>query len=121
MVTDSPELAALAAAKEVVIETRDGNRTYRTIIWVATGEGELYVRSFLGDSGRWYRRARADPRVALVAGDTRVEFRAVPATDSVSVEVASGGFIDKYNRGSNLDAMVRTEVLHTTLRLEPVD
>ncbi|MFQ5966543.1 MAG: DUF2255 family protein [Acidimicrobiia bacterium] len=114
------ELELIASAKEVTIETRSPDRVHRTVIWVAVGDETMYVRSFLGDAGRWYQRALADPDVALVVGDTRVAFRAVPATDAESIEHASEGFRRKYPKGRSLDAMVVPEVLHTTLRLEPV-
>ena len=110
----------LAVAKEVRIETRSGDRVYRTVIWVAAENERLYVRSVRGDSGRWHQRAVTNPEVALIVGDTRVAFRAIPATDDESIEQASEGFLRKYPKGRSLDAMVLSEVLHTTLRLEPV-
>jgi hypothetical protein len=116
--TEDVEL--LAAANEVLIETEAGDHVYQTVIWVVEGGGSLYVRSFVGDSGRWYQRALTNPRVALVAGDTRVVFQAVPADDDESVRQASEGFLEKYPAGRSLDAMLLPEVLHTTLRLDPV-
>ena len=113
------DLGAITEAEEVTIETRSADRVFRTVIWVSESDGTPYVRSFLGDSGRWYQRAVANPEVALLVGKTRVPFRAVPAADAESVERASRGFLEKYRKGKNLDAMVRPEVLHTTLRLEP--
>lgn len=114
------QLELIAAAREVMIETRSGDRVYRTVIWVSSDDETLYIRSFLGDSGRWYQRALSDPQVALIFGDTRVVFSAIPATDAESVKRASAGFLRKYPKSRSLDAMVVPEVLHTTLRLEPV-
>ena len=120
MPSSTEDIDLLAAAKEATIETRAGDRVYRTVIWVAAENERLYVRSVRGDSGRWYRRAVTDPEVALIVGDTRVAFRAVPATDDESIRQASEGFLRKYPKGKSLDAMVLPEVLHTTLRLEPI-
>ncbi len=120
MSSSTEDLDLLAAANEVTIETRSGDRVYRTVIWVAVENERLYVRSVRGDSGRWYQRALTDPEVALTVEDTRVAFRAIPATDDESVRQASEGFLRKYPKGGSLDAMVLPEVLHTTLRLEPV-
>ncbi len=120
MPTSPENLDLLAAAREVTIETTSGDRVYRTVIWVAAGDERLYVRSVRGDSGRWYQRALTNPEVALIVGDTRVAFRVEPATDDESIRGASEGFLRKYPAGSSLDAMVLPEVLHTTLRLEPV-
>lgn len=120
MTSSTEHLELLAAANEVTIETRSGDRVYRTVIWLAAENERLYVRSVRGDSGRWYQRAVTDPEVALTVGATRVAFRAIPASDDESVRQASEGFLRKYPKGGSLDAMVLPEVLHTTLRLEPV-
>ena len=120
MPSSTEDIDLLAAAKEATIETRAGDRVYRTVIWVAAENERLYVRSVRGDSGRWYQRALADPDVALIVRGTRVAFRAVPATDDESIRQASEGFLRKYPKGKSLDAMVLPEVLHTTLRLEPI-
>ena len=112
-------LDVIAQSKEVVIETTDGDRTVGTIIWTAPHENVIYIRSYLGDRGLWYQRALANPDVVLSAGDVSVPMRAVPASDTESVEAATQGFLDKYNPTRSRDAMVVEEVLHTTMRLEP--
>lgn len=71
-----PTLEAIAAAREVSIETTAGARTFKTIAWVVEVAGALYVRSFLGSGARWNRRVAANPTVALVSGSHRVEFTA---------------------------------------------
>jgi hypothetical protein len=113
------ELALLAAAREVVIETRSGSRAYRTVVWVAVDGDDVFLRSVRGESGRWYQRVLVDPAVALDAGGTRIEGRVVPAADAVSLEQASSGFRRKYPKSGSLDAMLAPAVLDTTLRLEP--
>ena len=60
------DLAALAAAEEVDIETRAADGTvHRTIVWVMVRDDVVYLRSYRGPTGRWYREALADPTVAL--------------------------------------------------------
>ena len=113
------EHAALAAAQEVDIETSHGDRAFLTIIWVVDVDGTLYVRSYLGDTGRWYQRALAEPAVALETGSVRVTFTAEPVTDEPTIDAVSEAFVAKYRPGSSRDAMVAPEVLHTTLRLIP--
>jgi hypothetical protein len=116
----SPEqLEEIAQAREVVIETRRGDRVYTTIIWVVVDEKEVFVRSVRGDEGRWYRRATADPRVALRVGDDRFQFEATPANDPDSIERVSEALRRKY-RGRSLEMMLLPETLGTTLRLDPV-
>lgn len=104
-------------APEVVIETKRGDRVTGTVIWVAVGDDNVYVRSVRGESGHWYQRAVADPEVALRVGDHRFEFRAIPANDPDSIERASEALRRKY-RGRSLENMLLPEILGTTLRLE---
>lgn len=111
-------LRAIAESKEVRIETSEGDTSARTIIWTAPHEGEIYIRSYLGDRGVWYQRALVNPEVVLSVGEVSVPMRAVPARDDASVEAATQGFLDKYIPSGSRDAMVADEVLHTTLRLE---
>ncbi len=115
------QIQEIAVTDEVLIET-DGERgPKRTIIWVVVEGGEVFVRSVLGEKGHWYRRAVADPEVSLIVNGELHRFRAVPANDAGSIERASNGFVAKYRPGRSLDAMVRDEVLDTTLRLDPID
>jgi hypothetical protein len=112
-------LDQIASAREVLIETGDGEKT--TIIWVVVDDGAVFVRSFRGEAGRWYRQALANPEVALIVGDDRYHFTASPATDADSVRRTSDGIRLKYGKGRSVDAMVLPEVLDTTLLLIPTD
>ena len=112
------QLQEIGEAREVVVETRRGDRVIGTVIWVVVGDDDVYVRSVRGETGRWYQRAVADPDVALRVGDARFEFRAVPANDPDSIESASQALRRKY-RGRSLENMLRVETLGTTLRLDP--
>ena len=112
------ELQLIDKSREVEIETSAGDRRYRTVIWVVVDEGEVFVRSVRGTSGKWYQRALANPEVALRVGSTTITSRAVPVSDPVSIERTSGALRRKY-RGRSLDAMLLPEVLDTTVRLDP--
>lgn len=111
-------LELLADTQEVLIETRSGEDVTRTVIWVGVSDDMVYVRSVRGESGRWYQRAIANDDVTLIVGEFRLELRAIRANDSASIEAASEGFRRKYPKSGSLDAMLRPEVLGTTLRLE---
>ncbi len=114
------DLAAMAAAKEVDIETRSpAGEAHRTIIWIVEREGTVYVRSYRGPRGRWFREAVADPEVAIHVDGRRVPARAVTATDPASVEACSEGLRAKYPRSQSLRAMLIDDVLPTTLKLVP--
>ena len=117
---EESDLAAMAAAKEVDIETRSATgEAHRTIIWIVERDGTIYIRSYRGPSGRWYREALADPEVAVHVDGRRVPARAVPATDPDSVAACSEGLRAKYPRSQSLRAMLVDDVLPTTLKLVP--
>ena len=120
MTFEESDLAAMAAAKEVDIETRSrAGKAHRAIIWIVEHGGDVYVRSFRGPRGRWYREALADPDVAIHVDGRRVAAKALPATDPASVEACSEGLRAKYPRSQSLRAMLVDEVLPTTLKLVP--
>ena len=117
---DRDTLDLLDATKEVRIETsRPGGSPHSTIIWVVVDGGEVFVRSWKGAGARWYREARANPEVALVAGDRRILATAVSATDADSIRRCSDGFLAKYRKSKSALSMVANEILDTTLRLDP--
>jgi hypothetical protein len=117
---EESDLAAIAAAKEVDIETRSAaGEVHRTVIWIVERDGTVYVRSYRGAHGRWFREALANPDIAIHVNGRRVAARAVPATDPASIEACSEGLQAKYRRSQSLRAMLVDEVLPTTIRLEP--
>ena len=120
MSVSADQVETLGEVKTVVIETRSGERTIGTIIWVVVDSGDVFVRSVRGESGKWYQRALANPEVTLRVGDDRLHFRAVAADDPDSVERVSQALRRKYPPGGSLDSMLRSETLGTTLLLDPV-
>jgi len=114
------DLAAIAQAEEVRIETRATDGTvHRTIIWIVEHDGQLYVRSVNGPDARWFREATADTAIALLVGDQRFLAHVVPATDPASIEACSAGLRTKYAGDSSLGSMLEAHTLPTTLRVVP--
>ena len=116
------ELALLRETREVRIETSrgPGAPVHRTIIWVVVDDADrVLVRTYLGAGSRWYREALANPHVRLLAGDRAVELLAERADDPARIAACSDGLRAKYRAGASLDAMLRDEVLDTTLELRP--
>jgi hypothetical protein len=116
------DLAALAAAKEIKIETHSSAGTeHRTIIWVAEHDGAIYIRSVNGPDARWYREAtESGPgSVAVHVNGRRIPVQLVPANDPASIEACNEGLRAKYRRSSSLQSMLVDTVLDTTLRVEP--
>ena len=120
---DAETLRLLDETREVRIETRrdEDSPEHRTIIWVAVVEGEVFVRSVRGPQGRWHREISSNPEGALHVGDDRILVRATSATDDATVDAVSAAIRSKYEKSSPgpTAAMVRPEVLPTTLELSP--
>ena len=114
------DLAALAAAKEIKIETQSASGSiHRTIIWVAERDGAIYVRSVDGPDARWYREATSGRPVAIQVGDRRLPVRVERAADQVSIDACSAGYQAKYRKSYSLQSMLMDHTLPTTLRLAP--
>jgi len=112
-------LELLDRTKEVDIETRNAQgAVHRVPIWVVVSDGEVLIRSWRGSQAGWYRRICAREG-ALIADGRRIPIHAVSAVDADSVRRTSDGFRRKYPTSKSTPAMVRDEVLDTTLRLEP--
>lgn len=120
---DTETLSLLDATDEVRIETRrdEDSPVHRTIIWVVVVEGEVFVRSVRGTKGRWYRKISSNPEGALHVGERRIPVRAAPAADEPTVDAVSEAFRSKYGKSSpaSTAAMLRPEILPTTLKLSP--
>ena len=117
-------LDALEAAEEVLIETRRDASSpgHGTIVWAVVVDGDVFVRSVRGEKGRWYREASANPEAAAIRVDERrVPVRAVHETDDAVIGKVSVAYREKYEASypGPAAAMVREEVLPTTLRLLP--
>jgi hypothetical protein len=120
-VTFAPtDLAAIAAAEEIEIETRGPDGTvHRTIIWIVTHDGEVYVRSVNGPDARWYREATASGDVAIHVDGRRLDARVEAAADPPSVAACSAALEAKYRRDYSLQSMLMPATLPTTLRVVP--
>ena len=124
---DREVLDALDRTDEVHVGTRpDASSPVReTVIWAVVVDGGAFVRSVRGGKGRWYREATANPDVTFRVDDRRVPrrvpARAVPETDARTIEGVSGAIREKYGASypGPAAAMLREEVLATTLRLLP--
>jgi hypothetical protein len=115
---DRGTLGALRGAHEVRIRT-EKHPASAVVIWVVVAGDEVFVRSFRGSRGRWYRDLAAGGAATLDVGGRALAVQAVPANDANSIERASAAFLAKYQPSSYAQAMVKPEVLGTTLRLDP--
>jgi hypothetical protein len=113
--------SALGDQQEVEIITRAAvdAPTHRTTIWLVVVGDRLFARTYRGPASRWYREAAAQPDCALeVAGRTYpVTVKAV--LDSELWQQVSAGYQLKYAGDPSTAAMVRSEVLPTTIEFHP--
>lgn len=117
---DTEVLGALDRSDEVHIETGRGGSS-GTVIWAVVVDDSVFVRSVRGEKGRWYREASASQEATLRVDGRRVPVRVVPETDAAVIGKVSEAYREKYEASypGPTAAMVREEVLATTLRLLP--
>jgi hypothetical protein len=116
------ELERIAAAEELEIAPRRGDGTLRapTTIWVVRVGDDLYVRSWRGPTGSWFRTAQQTHEGRISAGGVEKDVRFVDAGDDVDAAV-DHAYRSKYRRyaGSYLEPMLRPQARATTLKLVP--
>jgi hypothetical protein len=115
---DADILRELHDLQEVFIRTEKHPKS-AIVIWVAVDDDEVFVRSWLGTKGRWYKDLAAGGPATLEFGGRRVAVQAIPASDDDAVARTSREILKKYRRSSHAQEMVRPEILPTTMRLEP--
>jgi len=89
-------------------------------IWIVVVHGVPYVRSVRGAKGRWYRELLARGEGAIVAGGKRTAVKAKHDRSQAAIDGTSDALRRKYKTsGASLASMLRSDVLDTTVRLEP--
>jgi hypothetical protein len=97
----------------------DGTLRRALSIWVVRVGDELYVRSWRGTSGSWFRAAQESGVGRVSAGGVDRDVAYVPADDDVN-DAVDAAYRDKYGRyPSYVEPMVRAEARATTLKLMP--
>jgi hypothetical protein len=115
---DADTLRALRDVREVRIRTDKRPKT-AVVIWVVVADDEVFVRSWLGDKGRWYRDLAAGGPATLEFAGHRLAVQAIPVSDPAAIDRTSREFLKNYQPNAHAHEMVRSEILSTTLRLEP--
>jgi hypothetical protein len=89
-------------------------------IWVVRVGDELYVRSYRGPSGSWYRRARRNGSGQIRVGGVDHAIRFSVADPGVRTQVDEA-YRAKYGRygSSYIGPMISDTVAETTLQLQP--
>jgi hypothetical protein len=117
----SDELNAIGDAEELHIAPyrRGGTLRNPVPIWVVRVGDDLYVRSWRGTSGRWYRGARQTQEGHIRAGGVDKDVTFVDAEDSVN-DAIDDAYRTKYRRyPTYVPPMINEEARATTIRLVP--
>jgi hypothetical protein len=116
------ELRRIATAEELAIapRRRDGALRAPTTIWVVRLDDDLYVRSWRGPTGGWFRVAQQTHEGHISVGRVDKDVRFVDAGDEIA-DAFDDAYRSKYGRyaGSYLEPMIAPQARATTLELVP--
>lgn len=117
------ELSTIGAAEELQIAPARRNGTLRTpvTIWVVRVGDDVYVRSWRGPDGGWFRGAQQTHEGHIHAGGADKDVTYVEETDPVINDRIDGAYRTKYRRyaDSYVPPMIAPEARATTLKLVP--
>ncbi|MEU2779362.1 DUF2255 family protein [Streptomyces sp. NPDC007162] len=115
------ELTRIEHAEELRMAPGHSDGTPRTPvpIWVVRDGDDLYVRSFRGSAGAWYRAARASHEGRIRSGGVDKDVTLVEVTDRGVNDRIDTAYRTKYGRygARYIDPMVASRA--TTLKLVP--
>jgi hypothetical protein len=104
---------------QIAARRKDGTLRRAVSIWVVRVGDELYVRSWRGGDGRWYRAAQASGEGHVSAGGVSKDVALLAAADQVN-DAVDAAFGEKYGRYTGyVEPMVAPQARATTLRLVP--
>ena len=113
------ELSRIGAAEELEIAARgsDGSLRAAVPIWVVRVGDDLYIRSWRGPNGRWFRVARATRAAHISAGGVDRDVALIDAEDEVN-DAIDDGYRAKYGRyATYVPPMLAAQARATTLKL----
>jgi hypothetical protein len=117
------ELRTIAAAEELELASvrPDGTLGNAVTIWVVRVGDDLYVRSWKGHSGAWFRATQARHAGHIEAGGVGKDVAFVAEADAAINEQIDAEYRTKYRRHSAryVDPMVAAPARDTTIKLVP--
>jgi hypothetical protein len=118
----SDELNKIGSAEELQIAPLRRNGTLRNpvTIWVIRIGDDLFVRSYRGRGGAWFRAAQSRHEGHIQAGSVAKDVAFVEETDPASNDKIDAAYQTKYGRYPEYVApMLTAEARSTTLTLVP--
>jgi hypothetical protein len=116
---DAATLDLLRDTTEVAIRT-SANPKRSIVIWVIVVGDGVFVRSVRGAGAKWYASAVADGQATLELDDGRWPVSLATVSDPAVIGEVSQAYLAKYATSPYAKEMVRSEILSTTLRLDPL-
>lgn len=118
----SDELNKVGAAEELQITTLrpDGTLRNQVTIWVVRVADDLYVRSYRGRGGAWFRAALVSNEGQIQAGRVEKDVAFVEELDPGVNDQIDAAYLAKYGRYPQYVApMITAEVRAATIKLVP--
>jgi hypothetical protein len=118
----SEELNKIGTVEELEIAPlrQDGTLSKPVIIWVVRLGNDLYVRSYRGQAGAWFRNTQVRHEGRIWAGGVEKDVSFVAETDPVINDQIDDAYRTKYSHLPQYVApMLTAEVRTTTLKLAP--
>jgi hypothetical protein len=118
------DLERIGAAEELQLATfrEDGTRRMPVVIWIVRVGDDLYVRSYRGREGAWFRHVQLRNKGRIVAGGVTKDVMFVDAcSDEALNHEIDAAYQSKYRRYSAtfVDPMITPQARATTLKLVP--
>jgi hypothetical protein len=119
----SDELTKIGTAEELEIASlwHDGTLRNPVTIWVVRIGDDLYVRSYRGRGGAWFRAALVRHEGHIRAGGVEKDVTFVEEADSTINDQIDAAYRTKYRRygAQYVNPMVAPEAQAATLKLMP--
>ena len=117
------ELRKVAEAEELEIASvrRDGTLGKPVTIWVVQHDDDLYVRSWKGEQGAWFRATQVRHAGHIDAGGVGKDVTFVAEADKGINDDIDAAYQTKYRRhgAQYVDPMVAPTARGTTIKLVP--
>ncbi len=114
------DLALIGDADEIELAAHaSGQLTKPVPVWVVRVNDNLYVRSYRGHAGVWFRAALVSGQGRIWAGDEGRDVVFVAEIDPAINNQIDAAYDAKYGHSPYAGAMVTPEVRTTTLKLLP--
>ena len=117
------ELSRIGAADELRVAGLRSDGTLRdpVTIWVVRQGDDLFVRSYHGDAGRWYRGTQARRQGHIQSGGVDKDVAFVPVSDDAVNAEVDAAYRTKYRRyeAAFVDPMLTPAARATTMKLVP--